>query len=265
MPFPDRIRTELARFLARLMPAKTEPESKLIRDAEAYWTDPDSAQLSSNSHWSGSGPFQDGALWQKLGTYHAELIGKAERWVGRATSLDTALEWGCGGGMNAVQLAPGVHKYYGVDISPASLKECARQLDAVSCGNFQPILLPAETPELVTESVPEPVDLFLCTYVYELFPTPEYGIRVLQIARRLLKNDGLALLQIRYSDGSPAQRSKYRRYTDNLAQMTTYRLDEFWANCEQAGFRPLFVVLLPEQPELREKRYAYFALQACPE
>jgi hypothetical protein len=38
-------------------------------------------------------------------------------------------------------------------------------------------------------------------------------------------------------------------------------VDEFWKACESIGFEPMFVTLVPEQPELDEKRYAYFALK----
>jgi hypothetical protein len=42
--------------------------------------------------------------------------------------------------------------------------------------------------------------------------------------------------------------------------MTTYALDEFWTACEEIGFHPAFVRLVPKQPELGEERYAYYVL-----
>lgn len=247
--------------LRRIAPGRRLPESRLIDEAQTYWTTNDDATFSTNSHWRGSGPFVDDALWLGIGRRHVELVGQAQRWTGATEPPGSIVEWGCGGGMNAVALAPTTRRYVGVEISAASLAECGRQLDAIGYDGFQPVLIESGAPEAAVGRIGDPVDLFLCTYVFELVPTPEYGLRLLRVARDLLRDGGLALIQIRYSDGSPDQAPRRRRYEKNLAQMTTFQLDEFWTAAEAAGLSPLFVVLVPTQPELRERRYAYFALQ----
>ena len=80
-----------------------------------------------------------------------------------------------------------------------------------------------------------------------------------RIAHKLLERDGLALIQIRYRSWRRGPKSV--DYVRNLAQMSSYLIDEFWIECEKAGFEPLFVYLLPTQPELSEHRYAYYALK----
>jgi hypothetical protein len=44
--------------------------------------------------------------------------------------------------------------------------------------------------------------------------------------------------------------------------MTTFRIEAFWQLAERVGFRPLVVVLQPEQPLVHDERYAYFLLEA---
>ena len=241
---------------------QTEPESKLIADAQGYWSDTDSSNFSANSHWRGAGPFADDALWLELGRQHLDIVNRAVDWNSASTRPSVAVEWGCGGGMNAAQIAPQVDRYFGVDISDASLRECGEQLEKAGQSNFSPVLIPADTPEEALQHIAAgSVDLFLSVYVFELLPTPGYGVRVLEIAGQLLKPDATAVIQIRYNDGTAGQLSKNRRYTLHLAQMTTYGLEEFWKLCEQQGLSPQYLILVPEQAELREERYAYFVLR----
>ena len=66
--------------------------------------------------------------------------------------------------------------------------------------NFRPILVGAKNPEVALAEMPGPCDLFLSTYVFELIPYPEYGVRLLKIARNMLAPAGIAVIQIKYSD-----------------------------------------------------------------
>lgn len=245
----------------KLLRMRRHSEDRLIKDAQKYWNNSSDDNLATNSHWRGNGPFQDDGLWLGLGRQHRELIDKALSWVGQSLREQTAIEWGCGGGMNAFALAPEVQHYYGVDISPESLQECRRQIDSAGLKNLSEVLVEAAEPESVRGKITEPCSVFLCTYVFELLPTPEYGLRILALANELLTRGGIALIQIRYHNGIAEQQSRRHNYQENSAQMTTYRIDEFWLACSAAGFEPLFVTLVPELPELREHRYAYFALQ----
>jgi hypothetical protein len=101
-------------------------------------------------------------------------------------------------------------------------------------------------------------DVFLCVYVFELIPTPEYGVRLLTVARDLLAPGGIALIQIKYDDGRWLSRPRRRGYVGELAGMTTYQIPMFWQLAEQSGLTPVSVELVPRN-ELDE-RYAYFFL-----
>ncbi len=239
-----------------------DSETKLAEDSDRYWNETETHEFRSNSHWKGSGAFRDSDLWYNLGRFQYELLNKAISFVDKPTPT-SMVEWGCGGGMNAVHWVTAADRYYGVDISTASLAECQRQVEPLGREVFCPVLIEAEKPEEVFDTIDEPCDVFLCTYVFELLPSPEYGMSLLKIARRLTKSGGVALIQIRYHTGwrDRARAWSYARGV-GVAQMASYRIDEFWGACEQRGWLPQFVHLIPKQPELKEERYAYFALQA---
>lgn len=101
-------------------------------------------------------------------------------------------------------------------------------------------------------------DVFLCFYVLELVATPEYGERILHIARDLLAAGGLALIQIKYNDGRWRTRPRRRGYRTGLAEMTTYPIHGFWELADSCGLKPELVQLVPRN-EL-DQRYAYFLL-----
>jgi len=77
-------------------------------------------------------------------------------------------------------------------------------------------------------------------------------VRVLKVAHALLKDGGVALVQVRYDDLTPFYRPKRRDYRENAIQSSSYRIDEFWRFSEESGFLPLFLSLEPKV------NYAYF-------
>ncbi|MBC6990584.1 class I SAM-dependent methyltransferase [Hymenobacter sp. BT491] len=238
-----------------------DPESKLIADSQRYWNRTDRSCIPGNAHWRGNGVFAgDDARWLAMGRHNlaqfARLAGPAYLRTPRRI-----VDWGCGGGANAVHFAPGAARYYGVDITAASLRECHRQLQALACEAFVPVQFEADQPEHALEHIPKACDLFFSTYVFEIFPTKEYGSRVLNIASKLLTNDGLAFIQIRYDDGTSASQPHRWGYAQNLPHMTTYRIEEFWQNAEQCGFTPQLVTLERQQAVELGERYAYFLLK----
>ena len=163
-------------------------------------------------------------------------------------------------GINAVLFASHTGQYYGVDISADSLEECAKQVASMNAGVFMPIHIDAANPAAARLQISGPIDPFLCTYVFELIPSPEYGLKLMEIAYELLRSIGIALVQIRYHRGGIDPLSKRCNYARNMVHMTSYALDEFWTACEEIGFNPGFIKLLPKQPELDASRYAYYAM-----
>ncbi|MEU5264218.1 class I SAM-dependent methyltransferase [Amycolatopsis sp. NPDC021455] len=239
-----------------------QPESRISADAQDYWRRPADATWRGNSHWRDAPVFGGTDLWDRIGARHLELFDAGARMCGFERPWHRVLEWGCGGGANAVRFAPRAGEFIGVDISAETLQECAKQVGAVCDTPFRPIAIDVADPESAVPRVEGPCDVFLSFYVFELVPTPEYGERLLRIAHEVLAPGGLALIQIKYSDGRWRTRSRRRAYRRGLAEMTTYPIDEFWQLSRACGFAPKAVHLVPRD-ELDE-RYAYFFLKREP-
>ena len=257
----ERVLAGSLRSIQRVSRRSKRSELALARGSQRFWNDRDRQDLKTLLHWRGQGPFEDDALWLDLGRRHLSLFDRAATWAGLTRPLQAIVEWGTGGGLNAVQFAPEASRYFGVDISAVSLRECARQVEVGGSGQFIPILIEAENPEAALDQICDPCDLFLSTYVFELIPGPEYGLRVMRIAYDLLRPGGIAVVQVRYHVGGVTPPVSRKTYAANWVRLTSYGVDEFWKACETIGFEPMFVTLVPVQPELDEKRYAYFALK----
>ena len=238
-----------------------ESDEKLVRDSQAYWGAPGTDRQRFNAHWRGHGAFVDDERWLEVGRQHLRLYEVMARAVGRGDGpLERIVEWGCGGGANAVHFAPLAREFVGVDIAHASLDECARQLAAAGRTNFVPLLISAADPEAACSRLAGGCDLFLCVYVFETLPSPEYARRVLRIAHRTLASDGMAIIQVKYRTHKMRTGPRRWSYVRNLAHNTTYAIDEFWLEAEACGLRPRLVSLVPKQPLVEDERYAYFAL-----
>lgn len=231
-------------------------ESRIAVDAQDYWASTGSSSWKANSHWRDAHVFGDGGdLWYEIGRRHLEMYERGARMVGFDRPLGRVVEWGCGGGANAVHFAPRATEFVGVDVVPETLDECARQVSAHTDVPFTPVLAEVAHPERVVDKIGT-CDLFLCCYVFELIPTPEYGERLLRIASSVLAPGGLALIQVKYHEGGFWSRPRRRGYRTSVAGMTTYAVPEFWELVTRAGLRPESLTLVPEN-EL-DKRYAYF-------
>lgn len=236
----------------------THSESRISADSQRYWAKPGGDGWEGNSHWRAASPFSGNDLWSRMGREHLALFERATRMVGFTRPWERVVEWGCGGGVNAVHFAPKAGEFVGVDISRETLDECAKEVAAVCDTPFRPVAIDVARPEEALGLIGGKCDVFLCTYVFELLPTPEYGARILRIARELLAPDGIALIQVKYDDGDWTTRSRRRSYTTSVADMTTYPISSFWQMAAACGFTPEMVHLVPKN-ELDE-RYAYFAL-----
>ncbi|HEY8746508.1 MAG TPA: class I SAM-dependent methyltransferase [Tepidisphaeraceae bacterium] len=202
------------------------------------------------SHWRGR--WSDDAAWSGIGAAHVTMFRQLCALAARQTPVTSMLEWGPGGGANALAFAPLVKRMYGIDISPPNLGECGRQLASNGFNDWNPIEIDANVPEDALQKLDSPVDFLLCTAVIQHFPSQDYGRRVLKIFNRALANEGLALIQTRYDDGSEVLRCKTNDYEKNVVTFTSYRIDAFWHDLIQAGFEPLSIILRPESC------YAYY-------
>ena len=94
--------------------------------------------------------------------------------------------------------------------------------------NFVPVLIRTDAPEEALRLIHGPCEVFLCLGVFQALPTPEYGYRLLDIARNLLAPGGLAIIQIKYIKQSWSTKPKRFGYKRNYPILTSYALDDFW-------------------------------------
>ncbi len=232
--------------------------TRRLSDAEQYWAEAGTDRWQCDSHWRGASAFESDDDWLSVGADHVELTRRlAPHALDPRPNALRILEWGAGGGANAVHFAPLADEFIAVEISAESLDECARQVASVCATPFQSVRAELDHPEGVVAEV-DGCELFLCFYVLELVPSREYGLRLLRIAHRLLTPGGTAIVQVKYSTADKRTRSHVRRYRRNLSNMTTYAIDEFWIQAERCGFVPRTVALVPKNR--LDERYAYFAL-----
>lgn len=231
-------------------------ESRIAADSQRYWSTTEAQGWRANSHWRNADVFVEKVAWEEIGARHLAMFEKGARALRFDRPWRRVVEWGCGGGANAVHFAPRADEFVGVDVSEESLVECEKQVAAVCSTAFRPVRVDVAEPEEVLTRDLGPCDIFLCFYVFELIPTPEYGERLVRIARELLAPGGLALIQIKYDEGRWRTRPRRRSYRSGLADMTTYTVPRFWQLVADNGLTPELVELVPRN-ELDE-RYAYF-------
>jgi 2-polyprenyl-3-methyl-5-hydroxy-6-metoxy-1,4-benzoquinol methylase len=240
-----------------------QSDEAIARAAQSLWNSSSDTLRKSDAHWRGAGSFSNDDLWLNIGRGNLARYRSFGRAIEFDRELHTIVDWGCGGGANAVQFGPLSETYFGVDVSAASLDECRRQATAAGTLDFRPVLIEVDQPEAALDLIGRSCDLFLCTYVFELVPTREYGLRILRIAERLLAPGGMAFVQIKYDTGSWRTAPYRRSYLRNFAAMTTYRIDQFWLAAESCGLTPRLVELVPD--DALDPRYAYFLLVKQPD
>jgi len=226
----------------------TQSEKQRAGDAAHFWSESEQDEtIQGLSHWRGAGRYSDDRVWLAIGEEHLKQF-ETLQYLTKKGPIDSMIEWGPGGGSNAVAFSSTVSKFYGVDISQANLDECKRQLSAAGFSGFHPVLVdPSDLSKVKStcKSSIDPVDFFLSVAVFQHFPSKEFGLDVLSVARSQLKPDGIALIQTRYDDGTRRTRSKTANYRHNAIFFTSYGIEEFWDAAVARGFKPLAVILVP--------------------
>jgi cyclopropane fatty-acyl-phospholipid synthase-like methyltransferase len=169
------------------------------------------------------------------------------------------MEWGCGGGANAVVFAAEAEKIIAADVSQSSVDECIAQVRAASDTPVEGVHIDLRDPATAVAGLAESCDTFLCMYVIELTAGPDEAAEILRIAKRVLVSGGMGFIQIRYHTADLATRGRRRRnYGRHLAHTTTFGIDEFWLKIQECGLTPRLLTLVPENR--LDVRYAYYAL-----
>ena len=233
-----------------------QPLEERTAQARDYWADTADGEWSANSHWrAGLGD----EAWFEVGSEHLRLHDLAATALGTSLTPHVVVEWGCGGGANAVAFAPRAGRFVAADVSAASLAECERQVAAECSRPVETRLIDIAAPEAAAAGLQGTCDVFLCLYVLELTAGREEALRIMRIAADLLAPGGMALVQVKYHTGDRRTRGRGRDYRRHLASMTTFGIDEFWTLArDECRLDPQLVVLVPENR--LDQRYAYFAL-----
>ncbi len=228
------------------------------REAQKFWTRPPEESNSSWWHHRGASAYNDDQ-WLSIGKNHAQLYTSMS---GREI-LGKIAEWGAGGGANAVAFAKNSSEFYGIEVSAPSLDECEKQLHAESCpAAFRRVLIEIPAPEQAIQQIGENnLDLLVSFYVFELLPSSQYCKRVLEATLKMLRPGGQAFIQIKYQTDDWRTRRREWAYSRGAANMTTFRIDEFWSLAAEVGFKPRSVHLVPKPAEVSDERYAYFLLE----
>lgn len=254
-PTLDRVKSAARRVVRAVRPPASE--SAMVSGSRDYWESADRDDWKSNSHWRDGDTFTDNDLWSRIGERHLEMVEAGARALRFDRSWNRVVEWGCGGGANAIHFAPRAAEFVGVDVSGETIEECGRQVREVCDTPFTGVRIDVADPEAAIARIGEPCDLFVCFYVFELLPSRAYGARVLKIVRETLAPGGMALIQVKYHEGTRPPRRNHS-YRSDLANTTTYSVTEFWELAQRCGLTPESVRLIPRD-ELDE-RYAYFLL-----
>lgn len=226
-----------------------------MAQARDYWAGERDDRWRVNSHWKDG---LDDQAWAEVGQLHLDITSFFAQAVGRPAELGDVVEWGCGGGANAVAFAPLATSFGAADVSPESIAETQRQVAAVCVTPVRPILVDIENPEQAVAGLEGSYDTFLCFYVIEATADAEEALRIVSVAERILRPGGLAVMQVKYRTHARSTKSFRRDYNRNLGNMTTFDIEEFWLAAERRGLQPRLITLVPRT--LLDARYAYFGL-----
>ena len=175
-----------------------EAAEVLAADTGRYWSRSSSTPwIRDLSHWRGQGRWSDDRTWRAIGERHFASFEQLCATAQHARPIRSMVEWGPGGGSNAVAFAREMTEFYGVDISEANLTECGQQLSRMDFAGWRPVKIDAADPRGCLNAIKTPIDFFLSTAVFQHFPGKAYGAQVMRIAHQLLAPRGLALVALK--------------------------------------------------------------------
>jgi len=211
--------------------------------------------IQDQAHWRGIGRWENDENWINIGKSRQEMYQKLEQILPFKPNKNTMVEWGPGGGSNILAFSNEFKEIVGVDISSETLKQCINQVKSIENFKFIPELIEADQPELIRENYIGYFDFFLSTAVYQHFPSKQYAKKINQIAYDLLKDNGTAIIQIRYDDNNWRYHSKLFGYRKKFIAFTSFGISEFNKNLEKIGFVVESIILKSNT------NYAYFLLR----
>lgn len=222
--------------------------------ADKYWTNPGRPDWKQNSHWRDAPVVGWSDVWAGIGASHLAMYQRFARAYDLPAPRRT-MEWGVGGGANAIHFAPMSEEFVAVDVARDSLDETARQVKKQCPTKVTPLLVSIDDQARGVTSFDGMIDLFLCFYVLELVPTEAHAHEIVRIAFRTLRPGGTAIIQAKYKRSIPGFRP-WGSFLSNLANSYVVAIDEFWEFLSSVGFEARQIELVPRN-EL-DRNYAYF-------
>lgn len=223
------------------------------REAASYWADSTRSDWKLNSHWRDAKAKGWAQTWQEIGVPHLQMYQRFQRAL-QLRPPERIMEWGVGGGANAIHFAPLAREFLAVDISRESLVESVRQIGDVCPVPVATTLVSLDNQGGPVAHLARTVDLFLCFYVLELVPSEGHAREIVRIAFEMLRQGGGAIIQTKYARSAP--RGRDVSYTSNLANNYVVGIVQFWELLHDAGFSVHHVELTPRTA--LDRNYAYF-------
>lgn len=219
-------------------------ESRL-EDASVFWQRPKEGDLKyekSLSHHIGARNWENDKF-HAYGRKHVDLYKKALRFLDNngMHDLSTVLEWGPGGGANALAFLEAFKcRYIGVDISQENLDETSKMVNSHDLDNFDGFHIDIHAPEAIFDQVPaNSVDLFLCTAVFPHLPDKDYACRIIDIASKIIKDGGLCILHVLNVD---EVKIEYGDYNKDVHRNTVFTYEETIQSQADAGLTNLLCI-----------------------
>ncbi len=238
----------------RLAGAARNLRTRRTDAARAYWGQSGGADWKGNSHWRDSPVPGWAEIWDEIGGIHLSMYERFARCRdGEAT--DRIVEWGVGGGANAVRFAPLAREFVAVDVAQDSLDETARQVGRVCSTPVRSVLVSLDDQSGRISDLDGNVDLFLCFYVLELVPSEAHAREIVRSAFRMLRPGGAAILQTKYRRSAP-QPPPWASFSRDLANSYVVGVDEFWEHLGLTGFDVQYTELVPRNR--LDRYYAYY-------
>ena len=251
------LREVLRPLVARVRSAKAwlrDVGTNGVAGASAYWSDPSGSEWKLNSHWRDASATGWSETWEEIGAAHVAMYKRFARSY-ELNPPHRTLEWGVGGGANAVHFARLSGEFIAVDISQQSLDETVRQVEKEVATPVIPIRVSLDDQAGGVARFAESIDLFICFYVLELVPSEALAHEIVRIAFQALRPGGTAIFQAKYKSSAPHS-GPWSTYSSKLANSYVVDVPEFWGFLASVGFDVHQVELVPINQ--LDRNYAYF-------
>jgi ubiquinone/menaquinone biosynthesis C-methylase UbiE len=227
--------------------------SEIERDAYSFWNE-QSQSIRHLSHIYLADKSQDNHDLDSFSSLNAQVFDNFAQSLSKDCTKLVALEWGCGGGANAVELCKKFKKIFLVDISEQSIAACKERLESAGVSNFEFIHLSTLRDFEKLKNIR--VDAIFSTAVFQHFPSKEYAREVLLEMSKILSSKGFIMIQVRQVIEAELPKEKVMQYAKEAIVAITFSGDEFCGYLAHAGFLKKYT------SELYQSDYLYcFAIK----